>query len=708
MATTNLTKDKLKNSIPSIYIAAAAILTIFLLIVPVPVFILDALMVLNLIFSMMILLVILFQDDPTEFTVFPSMLLMVTVFGLGINVSSTRLILQKGHDFNGAMINAFAGFVIGSDGQDSRSLVIGLVIFIVLIAVQAFVITKGASRISEVAARYAMEFNNTKSMGIDADINSEAITEEEGRAKKAALERSTNFYGAMDGATKFVSGNVKIGIFITIINIVAGLIIGMRFYNEPFSQAIMDYTRFTIGDGLLSQIPSLVVSVATGLSVTRFVSVGSFGDDVKRQFTSSSKIFFICAATLFVMAFLPGFPRIIIIIIGIAMLFVGLSLKGMIGKGRGLQGVSQKQGGKGSQVQGQANAAATIKENTEPTIPLDPLSLEIGCTLVPLVSDQKVADLLNRIGAIRKEIGLDLGLVAPSIRIMDNITLPPEEYCFKIQGVEVARGKIMVGSYLGINPGNVQEEIPGYRTTDPTFGLPAIWISEENRAKAEMLGYTVVDPSSIIATHLTQVIKQYSYEILTRQMVQDILDSVRKKDPVVVDEALRNSNLGVIQKVMQGLLKEQVSIRNHSAILETISDIYPICKNVSITVENVRQRLGRQIALQYADEQKVLHVMQVDSDITSKLIEGRVDTVNGPLIRMNPDEMRAWIYSLQKSFLAFHQLGYMPVLLVQQEARILVKTSTEKEFPTLVVLSYPEIPSDIQVDSLGVVKIEPY
>ena len=697
--------DVIKNNIPSIYIAAAAILAVFLLIVPVPVFMLDVLMVLNLMFSIMILLVIIFQDDPTEFTVFPSMLLMVTVFGLGINVSSTRLILQKGHLFDGKMINAFASFVIGSNTQDASNLVIGLVIFIVLIAVQAFVITKGASRISEVAARYAMEFNNTKSMGIDADINSGAITEEEGKAKKNALERSTNFYGAMDGATKFVSGNVKIGIFITIINVVAGLIIGITFKGESFGEAVKAYTRFTIGDGLLSQIPSLVVSVATGLSVTRFVETGSFAKAIKDEFTSSSKIFFITAATLFVMAILPGFPRIILVVVASIMLFLGFRLKGF--GSAGLKGASKAQGNKGN-VQVASTGSVAIKESTEPIIPLDPLSLEIGYTLVPLVSDQKGADLLNRISAIRKEIGLDLGLVAPSIRIMDNMSLAPDEYCFKIQGVEVARGNIMVGSYLGINPGNVQEEVPGIRTTDPTFGLPAIWIAEENRAKAEMLGYTVVDPSSIIATHLTQVIKQYSYSILTRQMVQDILDSVRKKDAVVVDEALRNSSLGVIQKVMQALLKEQVSIRNHSAILETISDIYPVCKNVSITVENVRQALGRQIALQYADEQNVLHVMKVDNEIISKLLDSRVDLVTGPIASISPEEQRSWIYSLQKSFLTFHQAGVVPVLLVQQEARILVKVSTEKEFPTLAVLGYPEIPSDVQVETLGVVKLEVY
>ena len=704
MATTTPKARLNKNNIPTVYIATASILAVFLLIVPVPVFVLDILMVLNLMFSLMILLVIIFQEDPTEFTVFPSMLLMVTVFGLAINVSSTRLILQEGQDFKGKMINAFASFVIGSDTQDASNLVIGLVIFIVLIAVQAFVITKGASRISEVAARYAMEFNNTKSMGIDADMNSGAITEEEGKIKKAALERSTNFYGAMDGATKFVSGNVKIGIFITIINVVAGLIIGMSLRGETFASAMAAYTRFTIGDGLLSQIPSLVVSVATGLSVTRFVSVGSFGEDVKRQFTSSSKLFFITGATLLVMAVLPGFPSIILLLIAAIMIFFGFRLKGFIGLPKATNGKKNQ----AQAMQSVATGSAAIKEGAEPIIPLDPLSLEIGYTLVPLVSDQKGADLLNRIGAIRKEIGLDLGLVAPSIRIMDNMSLSPDEYCFKIQGVEVARGNIMVGSYLGINPGNVQEEIAGIRTTDPTFGLPAIWISEENRAKAEMLGYTVVDPSSIIATHLTQVIKQYSYQILSRQMVQDILDSVRKKDSVVVDEALRSSSLGVIQKVMQALLKEQVSIRNHSAILETISDIYPVCKNVSITVENVRQALGRQIALQYVDENKVLHVMKVDSKIVEALKESRVDLITGPVASISPEMQRSWIYSLQKYLMAFHQMGYIPILLVQQEVRVLVKVSTEKDFPTLVVLSYPELPQDIQIESLGIVKLEEY
>ena len=693
------------EKLSSVYVPAVAIFSVFLLLLPpMPAFFLDTLMVLNLMFSIMILLVILFEEDPTQFTVFPSMLLIVTVFGLGINISSTKSILAEGINFQGKMIKAFASFVIGANDSSTSGLVIGFVIFIVLIAVQAFVITKGASRISEVAARFALDFMNTRSMSIDAEINSGSITEEEGKEKKAALERSSNFYGAMDGASKFVSGNVKIGIFITIINIVAGLIIGSGINKEPFAKAIVAYTRFTIGDGLLSQIPSLLVSIATGLSVTRFVSVGSFSDDIKKQFTESANVFFITAATLFVMAILPGFPTIILLVIASLLVLFGLRVrKNAINKATAVKS------GVASETQSAAvGGSGGAKDATQPIIPLDDLSLEIGYTLVPLVTEKKGSDLLKRIGAIRKEIALDLGLVAPDIRIMDNMSLNPDEYCFKIQGVEVARGSILVGSYLGINPGNVQEEIPGIRTKDPTFGLPAIWISEENRAKAEMLGYTVVDPSSIIATHLTQVIKQHAHKILTRQMMQNILDSVRKKDAVVVDEVLRVANLGVIQKIMQELLKEQVSVRNTPAILETISDIYPIAKNVSITVENVRQTLGRQIALQYADENKTLHVMKVDNEIIQKLIEGRVDLVTGPVVSITPDAQRAWIYSLQKSFMTFHQNGYMPVLLVQQEARILVKVSTEKEFPSLAVLGYPEIPTDVQVETLGVVKIEPY
>lgn len=701
-------KQLIKN-VPNIYIAISSICIVFTLIIPLPAFLVQVLMVMNLVFSLMMLLVVLFSENPTEFTVFPSLLLAATVFGLGINVSSTRLILTQNAQLENSIINAFASFVIGAGRgvPDSANLVVGAVIFVILIAVQAFVITKGSTRISEVAARFALDLTTTRMMSVEAEFNSGVITEEEAKKKKDALHRSANFYGAMDGAAKFVSGNLKVGIFITLVNIIAGLIIGVVFFRSPFSEAVVKYTKYTIGDGLLSQIPSLLISVAAGLAVTRSSAAeasSSFGEDIKSQLSKDARVYYVCAGALFVMALLPGFPHFILFVIGGLFALLGFKIQKDTAKKTARQGGKQSQDS--PEKTGKAGAAG--KDSAEPIIPLDHLSLEIGYTLVPLVTEKKGADLLKRIGAIRKEIALDLGLVAPNIRIMDNMSLDADEYCFKIQGVEVAHGVIQMGSYLGINPGNIKDEIPGTHTTDPTFGLPAIWISEENRAKAEMAGYTVVDPSSIIATHLTQIIKRRAADILTRQMMQDILDSVRKKDNVVVDEVMKSANLGVVQKIMQGLLREQVSIRNTAAILETISDIYPICTNVSKTVESVRQTLGRQIALQYVDNKKILHVMTVDNAIIQKLIAGRVSLVTGPVVSISPEEHRAWIYALTKALPLFHQNGFMPVLLVQADARILVKASTEKEFPTLAVLSYPEIPSDIKVENLGVIAEEDY
>lgn len=703
------TEKQFVNNLPNVYIAAAAIFIIFTLIIPLPSFLVQVLMVINLVFSLMMLLSVLFSENPTDFTVFPSLLLSSMVFGLGINVSSTRMILTQNKGLEGSIIEAFATFVIGSSQgtADNANLVVGAVIFIILIAVQAFVITKGATRTSEIAARFALDFTTTRMMAVENEFNSGVITEEEAKEKKEALQRGAAFYGAMDGAAKFVSGNLKVGIFITFINIIAGLIIGVVFFRSPFGEAVVKYTKYTIGDGLLSQIPALLMSLASGFAVTRS-SAGdtatSFGDDVKDQLLKDSKIYYICAAALLVMSFLPGFPYLILLPIALLFAFLGFRIQTAAGK--------KEKSAAGKQAQGGGEKAGTAdgnpKEAAEQIAPLDHLSLEIGYTLVPLVTEKKGADLLKRISAIRKEIALDLGLVAPNIRIMDNMSLESDEYCFKIQGVEVARDSIQMGHFLAINAGGSSEEIPGTQTKDPAFGLPAIWISEETRGKAEMAGYTVIDPSSIVATHLTQIIKRHAADILTRQMVNEILDSVRKKDNVIVDEVMKSASLGVIQKIMQGLLREQVSIRNTTSILETISDIYPINKSISFTVESVRQTLGRQIALQYADKTKTLHVMTVSSSILQKLVDGRIELINGPAVGISPEDNRAWIYALTKALPVFHQMGFIPVLLVPDEARILVKNSTEKEYPSLAVLSYSEIPTDVKIDSLGTVTEEKY
>ena len=687
-----------------IAVAFTVILMVLMFIIPLPTVLLDFFMALNLTFSLVVLLIVLFTARATDFSVFPSLLLLSTIFGLVLNVSSTRLILSKGEAFDGAMIRAFSSFVIGASG--SQGLVIGFVIFIILIAVQAFVITKGAKRVAEVSARFKLDSHPTKSMSIDAEYNAGIITDEEARQKKAQLQREDDFYGAMDGANQFVSGNVKVGIFITVINVIAGLIIGMVFRQEPFSNALRTYTTLTIGDGLLAQLPSLFLSVATGLLVTRMIDEGSFGQDIKKQFSQIGWIYFVAAGTLAIMGVLPGFPHVVLFIIAFVLAFVGwriLKAEQLYKQTAKEKQATQKQGGQQRGGSGGEPAQGEIA----PIVPLDPLSLELGYALIPLVDKDKGAELLERITRIRREAALDLGLVAPRIRIIDNMRLEPSEYCFKIKGVEVARGKIRMGWYLGINPGGVSEEIPGERTVDPTFGLPAAWISEENRDRAERAGYTVVDPPAIIATHLTEVMRKHAAEILGRQEVQGIMDALRKDYPAVIDEAAKVCSLGEVQKVLQGLLREQVSIRNTIVILETLADFRPITSDVSLLVEKVRQALGRQICLQYADENKTLHVLTIEPSLAQKIVESRIDTVNGPMAALEPSEQRMWIRSLIQAVTTVQKNGFLPIVLAPEaSARILIKNSTDREIPDLVVLSIPEISKDIQVEVIGEIKLE--
>ena len=687
-----------------IAVAFTVILMVLMFIIPLPTVLLDFFMALNLTFSLVVLLIVLFTARATDFSVFPSLLLLSTIFGLVLNVSSTRLILSKGEAFDGAMIRAFSSFVIGASGN--QGLVIGFVIFIILIAVQAFVITKGAKRVAEVSARFKLDSHPTKSMSIDAEYNAGIITDEEARQKKEQLQREDDFYGAMDGANQFVSGNVKVGIFITVINVIAGLIIGMVFRTESFSNALRTYTTLSIGDGLLAQLPSLFLSVATGLLVTRMIDEGSFGQDIKKQFSQIGWIYFVAAGTLAIMGVLPGFPHVVLFIIAFVLAFVGwriLKAEQLYKQTAKEKQATQKQGGQQRGGSGGEPAQGEIA----PIVPLDPLSLELGYALIPLVDKDKGAELLERITRIRREAALDLGLVAPRIRIIDNMRLEPSEYCFKIRGVEVARGKIRMGWYLGINPGGVSEEIPGERTVDPTFGLPAVWISEENRDRAERAGYTVVDPPAIIATHLTEVIKKHAAEILGRQEVQGIMDALRKDYPAVIDEVAKVCSLGEVQKVLQGLLREQVSIRNTIVILETLADFRPITPDISLLVEKVRQALGRQICLQYADENKTLHVLTVEPSLAQKIVESRIDTVNGPMAALEPSEQRMWIRSLIQAVTTVQKSGFLPIVLAPEaSARILIKNSTDREIPDLVVLSIPEISKDIQVEVIGEIKLE--
>lgn len=688
-------RDSILANPSDVAVAGATIAVVLMMIIPIPTVLLDALLAVNLTIAILIILIVLYTRKATEFSIFPTMLLVTTVFGLALNISSTRLILSKGSEFDGRLIRAFATFVVGGkEGADG--LVIGFIIFIVIIAVQAVVITKGATRIAEVAARFTLDGLPGKQMAIEAEYNSGSISEEEALRRKSEVQREVDFYGQMDGASKFISGNVKIGIFISVVNLLGGFIIGMVLHGESFQTAITTYTSLTIGDGLLAQLPALLVSTATGIIVTRANAEGSFGRDVSIQFARDARIWFISSATLAIMALLPGFPWYVLLPLAALLGYTGYRLARRQAVAAEKARVGAAAGGKKTETQA----------DLSPVVPLDPMSLELGYGLIPLVDRDKGADLLERVTRIRKESALDMGLVVPRIRIIDNMRLEPSEYCFKIKGVQVGRGTIRTGYYLAINPGGVTEEIPGERTRDPTFGLPALWIPEEQRDRAERAGYTVVDAPSIVATHLTEIIKRHASEILGRQEVQAILDALKKDYPAVVEDAVKRLSLGEIQKVLQGLLREQVSIRNMVAILETLADYAGVTKDPGFLVEKARQALGRQICLQYADADRSLRVLTIEPSLEQKIIESRVESPGGAIAALEPTVQRAWIKALSRAVQAVQQKGWFPVVLCSEAARALAKASTEREIPDLTVLSVPEIAADVRVEAVGEIRME--
>jgi len=689
-------QDEIKNLLRSnnsdMLVAIGVLSVVIMLIIPLPTFLLDMLMLLNLMLSLMIILIIMYNKDPLDFSVFPTMLLISTVFSLALNVSSTRLILTKGTSFDGKIVKAFSTFVVGSEGQEG--IVVGLIIFIIIVAVQFMVITKGASRVSEVAARFALDAMPGKQMAIEAELNSGSITEEESRYRKDHLQKSVDFYGAMDGASKFVSGNVKVGILITFINIIGGMLVGISIHGEPFATALSTYTSLTIGDGLVSQIPALLISVATGLCVTRSISDGTFGEDVTTQFTSQAKIYGIAGAFLLLMGVLPGFPWYLLFPLGGLSVFTAYRLS--------------KQQTQDEQAAEQAASSESEKEipsEMSPVVPFDPLSLELGYGLIPLVDKDQGAELLERITRIRKEAALDLGLVVPRIRIIDNMRLEPSEYCLKIKGVEVGRGLIRVDHYMAINPGGERAPLEGEASKDPAFGLPAVWISGNQRDIAEREGYTVVDPPSIIATHLTEIIKKHAPEILGRQEVKSMLDALKEDYSAVVDEVRGLFGTGDIQKVLQNLLKEQVSIRNLVMILESMSDYGTVTKETGFLTEKVRQTLGRQICLQYATEEKELKVLTIDPSVEQNIIDSRMETSTGLIAALDPDFQRVWINSVANNVRTIQEMGHYPVILTSEASRPLVKSSIQRSMPDLPVLSVPEVVNDISIESLGVITV---
>ncbi len=689
-------------------IGVFAIVAVLMLIIPIPKVLIDFLMIINLALALLVLLTVVYTPRASDLSSFPQIILFVTLFGLGINISSTRLILSaSGSNVNAlartqsAMVQAFANIVAGN------SLVIGFVIFIILVVVQIVVITKGASRVSEVAARFTLDSMQVKQLDIDSQLANGYITEEEATRQKEQLRRDIDFYSNMDGSSKFVSGNVKAGIFITVINLVGGFIVGMVFNHLSFSDSLAVYTKLTIGDGLLSQLPSLMLSFATGILVTADKSSDTLGEKVIKEFSIDGTIYEIIGIVLVTMGIVfRGGTQFLLVPVGAVVFYYGYKLS------------KQKEKDKIIEAQKKAEEVNAQKKQSTPeqdaVAPLDPLSLEIGYALIPLVDKEKGAELVERISRIRREAALDMGLPVPKIRILDNMNLDPNEYCFKIRGIAAGKSQVRLGYYMCMNTGAVTEVLKGEPTKDPAFGMPAIWLPEEQRAEAEQAGYTVVDAPTIIATHLTEIIKNNAADILGRQEVNLILEQTKKDNPIVVDEILsgeRKFSIGEIEKILQGLLKEKVSIRNIVTILETISNYGTMTRVTWKLIDYVREALGSQICLQYADNDGKLRVINLSQGWAEKLLNSAQYPEDGsnPYPALDPVDQRKWVNAVSNTVKNVNAMGYLPVIVCPKVVRMLVHSSVEREMPGLVVISIEEISSaknHISVEVLGEIAYE--
>lgn len=684
----NESRGKILNFIQTNIVAVAAVLVVFLLFIPVPKVLIDISMILNLAFSIVILLVVMSVPRPADFQTFPRIVLFQTLFSLAINISSTRLILAGKIDARGNligqsdMVQAFAHIVAGND------IVIGFVIFIILIVVQVLVVTKGAGRVSEVAARFSLDSMNQKLFDVDNRLNSGAIDEAEAERLKDSIRKEIDFYSNMDGSSKFVSGNVKAGIFITVINLLGGFIIGMVRNGMDFTSALSTYSTLTIGDGLTSQLPSLIISFATGLLVTGTKSDETLDQQLQKEFTSDGHIYEIVGIVLAVAGVvLRTGTQFLLIPMGALFFYIGT---------RVINGKKKKEVEKAQQATTDKAKQTAANNDNEKIVMLDPLSLELGYALIPLVDKDKGAELLERITRIRTEARLDMGFDIPKIRIQDNMTLEPNDYSFKIEGIEAGHATVRLGYVMCMNNGNVTDPLEGEKTKDPAFGMDAIWLPEDRRSEAEAAGYIVVDPPTIISTHITEIIRSHASEMLNRQSVSVIMDKVKEKNPVLVDDVLNTAKIsyGTIEKVFQNLLEEKVSIRNYVKILETMANYAGVAHNSWELTAKVREALGLQICKQYADPgDKKLRVMKLSQELSELIADHAYFPPDGskPYVAFDPVDRRRWINAVSASLSKIDQMGYLPIILCVSNVRQLVRSALEREQPGVVVISDMEI-----------------
>ena len=675
-----------------IIVALSVVGILVFMILPLPAFLLDILLSFNVTFSLVVLLVSMYILRPLELSSFPSIVLITTLFRLSLNVASTRLILLHGNEGTqaaGNVIKAFGSFVVGGN------YVVGAIVFLILVIINFVVITKGAGRIAEVAARFVLDAMPGKQMSIDADLNAGLIDDREARMRRQTIAREADFYGAMDGASKFVRGDAIAGVIITMINIIAGLAIGVLQYQMSFADAAQNYTLMTVGDGLVSQIPALIVSTAAGIVVSRAGSESSLGSQITAQLFVQPRAIAIASAVLLGIGMVPGMPTLPFFFLA----FISGTLAYFIFQGQ-REERADEEGPESSQETG------TVPENPQVLPPLDVLSLEIGYGLIPLVDTENGGELLERIRSYRRQIAQEIGILVPSVHIKDNIQLKPGEYAILLKGNEVARGELLVKHLLAIDPGDTERKLEGVRTKDPTYGLPALWIKEKEKERAMAAGYTVVDLSTVLLTHLSDVIKRHSHEMLGRQEVQHLLNTLKESHPQVVDELIPGLlPLGAVVKVLQNLLKEQVPVRDLLTVLETLADWASMTKDVDMLTEKVRLSLARTITKLYQTPDGSIPLLMLDPRVEKRIADAVQHTEQGSFLALEPDFAQKMINALAEQMKKLTQLNYPPVVLCAAPVRTHVRRITEQFLPNLAVLSHNDLLPNVDVHSLGTIGV---
>ncbi len=675
-------------------VTAFVVLIIFLLIIPLPTWMLDLMFILNISISFIILLTSLYIKEPLEFSIFPSILLITTLFRIGLNVSSTRKILTN-HGNAGQVIKTFGEFVI------QNNVVVGFVIFIIIVLVQFIVITKGSERVAEVSARFTLDAMPGKQMAIDADLSSGLIDEQQARERRMKIQREADFFGSMDGASKFVKGDAILSIVVTFVNLIGGIIVGFINKDGTFQEIIQIYAIATVGDGLMSQIPSLLISVATGMVVTHSSSEFNLNDAIAKQFFSQPRVLMLSAIAMACLCLIPGFPKPQVLTVSASLMALGILFQRLAAPKAAVQ---QDVLAPTEEVTSEAEYYKNI-DNVYGLLNVEPLEMEFGYSLIPLVDESNGGSFISRVVMFRKQFALEMGIVVPSVRLKDSGQLNPNQYAILLKGEEVARGDILVDHYLALVPAGAEDTIGGIDTVDPAFGIPAKWISEDKKIKAELAGYTLIDPTSVIITHLSEIIKKYAYELLNRQEVNNMIANLRKTNESIINDTIPNPvSVGDLQKVLCNLLRENIPVRDLETILETMSDYCPTIKDMDMVTEYVRQSLKRTISHRFAEAGQ-LKVISVDANVENTIMASVKKVDSGSYLALDSKTIQAIVTSTNKEIGKIKDLVPVPIVLTSPVVRIYMKKLLDQFYPDTVVLSYNEIDGEIQIQALGTITI---